>query len=501
MACFSLAEVKEATLAVQARSTCEASPSSAPPAGALPELLFASVSTDTFSSVSTDTRTLNPGALFVALQGANHDGQAFVAKAAQQGARGALVLRGFVPKALLPADFALLEVEDTLKALGQLARFHRGRHPIPLGAVTGSSGKTTTKELVASMLRQRGKALATEGNLNNEIGLPLTLLGLSAEHWAGVVEMGMNAPGEIARLAAMAMPNVGLISAVHEAHLAGLGSLEAIAKAKGELFEALPPEAMALLCMDEPRIVAQARRCEAKQFRYGRSEGADLRLVKEVSLGTGGQHLRWEWQGQLVEAQLPLLGAHNALNATAAFAMGLALGCSVAECLRGLEAAKAAPRRLSMRRGVAGALILDDCYNANPASMRAAVQTAVQLALPGRPVLVLGDMLELGGSEEEAHARMGALAAKQARAAVFIGKRMRLAWEEARAHLGEAALWFEEAEAALKEEGLLQLLQAGEVVLVKASRSMRLERIVEALVVREEDEEGDNACSMPFMPS
>jgi len=485
MACFSLAQVKEATGAAQARS-CEASPASL------------------FSSISTDTRTLNPGALFVALQGDNHDGQAFVAKAAHKGARGALVLRGFAPEVLLPADFVLLEVEDSLKALGQLARFHRKRHPIPLGAVTGSNGKTTTKELVASMLRQRGKALATEGNLNNEVGLPLTLLGLSTEHWAGVVEMGMNSPGEIARLSAMAMPDVGLITCIHEAHLAGLGSLEAIAHAKGELLEALPPQATALICMDEPRIVAQARRCKAKPLRYGRSEGADLKLMGATVLGTAGQHLRWEWQGQVVEAHLPLLGAHNALNATAALAMGLALGCSVDECLRGLEAAQAVPRRLSLRRGRCGTRILDDCYNANPASMRAAVHTAAQLALPKLPVLVLGDMLELGEREEEAHVHMGALAAGHARLAVFIGRRMRFAWEEAQKHLGEAALWFEEAEGALEEAGLLKLLHPGEVVLVKASRSMRLERVVEALVLSEEgegDDEGDKACCMHSIPS
>jgi len=481
MACFSLAEVMEATQAVQARSTGEASSSDAPPASV-------------FSSVSTDTRTLRPGALFVALQGENHDGQAFVAQAAHQGARGALVLRGFASKALLPADFVLLEVEDSLKALGQLAHFHRKRHPIPLGAVTGSSGKTTTKEWVASILRQRGKALATEGNFNNEVGLPLTLFGLSFEHWAGVVEMGMSFPGEIARLSAMALPNAGLITAVHEAHLASMGSLEAIAKAKGELFEALPANATALVCLDEPKIVAQARRSLAKRFCYGRSQGADLRLTKEVSLGMEGQRLSWEVAGELIEAKLALLGEHNALNATAALAMGLCLGCTVDECLRGLEAAKAVPRRLSLRKGRLGTRILDDCYNANPASMRAAIHTAAQLALPENLVLVLGDMLELGDGEEAAHAQMGKLSAKYARAVVFIGRRMRFAWEEAQKHLGEAALWFEEGEEALEGEGLVRLMRPGEVVLVKASRGMRLERIVEALSLNEEDE-GDNACS------
>ena len=483
MACFSLAQVREATQAVEAHAHREASPSD--------EVVF--------SGVSTDTRTLGPGALFVALQGENHDGQAFVAKAAQKGARGALVLRGFVPTGL-PTDFALLEVEDSLKALGQLAHFHRRRHPIPLGAITGSNGKTTTKELVASMLRQRGEALATEGNLNNEVGLPLTLFRLSSQHWAGVVEMGMSNPGEISRLAAMALPDVGLITSIHEAHLAGLGSLEAIAQAKGELFEALPPQATALVCMDEPNIVQQARRCEAKQFRYGQSEGADLRLREATSLGAAGQLVHWEMAGQQMEARLPLLGTHNALNATAAFAMGLALGCSTAECLRGLEAAQAMPRRLSLRRGRKGTRILDDCYNANPASMRAAIFTAVQLASPKLPVLVLGDMLELGEREEEAHAHMGALAATHAKAAVFIGRRMRFAWQKAHKHLGEAALWFEDGESALQAEGLMQLLHPGEVVLVKASRGMRLERIVEALVAKEEDK-GEAACFMHSIPS
>jgi len=488
MACFSLAEVVLTTQAVQACLNREALSSSAP----------------MFSSVSTDTRTLQPGALFVALQGENHDGQAFVAQACQKGARGALVLRGFVPKGL-PADFVLLEVEDSQKALGQLARFHRQRHPIPLGAITGSNGKTTTKELVASILKQRGEALATEGNLNNEVGLPLTLFGLSSLHWAGVVEMGMSNPGEISRLAAIAAPNVGLITSIHEAHLAGLGSLEAIAQAKGELFEALPPEATALICIDEPKIVQQARRTLAKPFCYGQSEGAHLQLVEVLPLGLRGQCLRWKWKGEAVEAHLPLLGTHNALNATAALAMGLALGCEVDECRRGLEAAQAVPRRLSLRKGFSGTRILDDCYNANPASMQAAIHTAAQLALPKLPVLVLGDMLELGESEEKAHTHMGKLAATHARVAVFIGRRMRFAWEEAHRQLGEAALWFEDVEGAWEEEKLQRLLHLseGEVVLVKASRGMRLERMVEALVLKEKDDNnpGDAACFMHSTPS
>jgi len=403
---------------------------------------------------------------------------------------------GPMPQGGVPPGFMLLEVEDTLKALGQLALFHRKRNPLPLGAITGSSGKTTTKELVASILRQRGKALATEGNLNNEIGLPLTLLGLSAQqHWAGVVEMGMSNPGEISRLANMALPDAGLISSIHPAHLAGLGSLEAVAHAKGELFEALPPKATALICLDEPKIVAQARRCVAQQCLYGKSPGADIRLVGITPQGEEGQHLRWEYQGKVVEAHLHLLGEHNALNATAALAMALVLGCDTPQCIQGIEAAKAVPRRLSLRQGPSGTRILDDCYNANPASMQAAIYTATQLASPSPPLLALGDMLELGTSEEEAHRQVGRLAAQYAHKVVFVGKRMRLAWEEAHPCLGEGAQWCEEAPEAV--ERLRGWLGPGEVLLVKASRSMRLERIVEALCTHE----GDEACFMPSIPS
>jgi UDP-N-acetylmuramoyl-tripeptide--D-alanyl-D-alanine ligase len=512
MACFSLAEV---LLATQATKVCLASPSNTLDAS-LPHLNLPQELV--FSSVSTDTRTLPPGALFVALQGENHDGQVFVAQAAQKGARGALVLRGFVPKVSLPAGFVLLEVEDSLKALGQLAHFHRKRTPLPLGAITGSSGKTTTKEFVSSILQQRGEALATEGNLNNEVGLPLTLFGLSLAHWAGVVEMGMSHPGEISRLAAIAMPNAGLITSIHAAHLAGLGSLEAVAQAKGELFEALPAEATALVCADEPKTVEQAKRCKARQLHYGKSAGVDLRLVEVVSLGMQGQRIRWEWRGQAVEARLRLVGEHNALNATAALAMGLVLGCDMAGCVRGIESTSPIPRRLSLRRGFAGTQIVDDCYNANPASMQAAIDTAVQLASPKRPVLVLGDMLELGKSEEEAHTRMGELAALCARLSVFIGPRMRLAWEKAHARMGEAALWFERGEGAL--EAFRGLLCPGDVVLVKASRSMHLECIADALSLegggeggcegssgrssernKEREEEGDHACSTRSIPS
>ncbi|MCL2012824.1 MAG: UDP-N-acetylmuramoyl-tripeptide--D-alanyl-D-alanine ligase [Cystobacterineae bacterium] len=496
MACFSLAEVLWTTQAIRACLGRETLPPSTPEAS-LPQ---AHASHEVvFSSVSTDTRTLQPGALFIALQGANHDGQAFVAQAAQKGAKGAVVLHRFVPQAPLPADFFLLEVENSLKALGQLAHLHRTRNPIPLGAITGSNGKSTTKALVASILKQRGKALATEGNLNNEIGLPLTLLGLCSEHWAGVVEMGMSGPGEISRLAAIAAPQAGLITSIHEAHLEGVGSLEAVAQAKGELFEALPAEATALICADEPHIVEQAKRCKALKLHYGKTADADLRLAKVALLGLQGQHLHWEWRGQTLEAHLHVLGKHNALNATAALAMGLALGCEVAECLRGLEAARAMPRRLSVRQGHGGTLILDDCYNANPASMQAAIYTAAQLASPKRPILVLGDMRELGESEAQAHSLMGALAAQYARLAIFIGPRMHLAWEKARPHMGEAALWFEKTPEAT--EGLLPLLRPAEVVLVKASRSMRLERIVEALSLSEGEKEGEAACCLHSIPS
>jgi UDP-N-acetylmuramoyl-tripeptide--D-alanyl-D-alanine ligase len=429
-----------------------------------------------FEGLSTDSRTVTAGALFVALRGERFDGHQFLSEVAARGGRGAVVQPGR-PRAQVPENFALYEVSDTLLALGSLARWHRRRFRVPVGAVGGSNGKTTTKEMVGSILAVRGPALKSEGNLNNEVGLPLTLLRLGPEQVAAVVEMGMNHPGEMARLCAIAEPDAALLTTIQPEHLEGLGSLEGVAAAEGELFAGLGPTATAVVNLDDAQIVAQSRRAGgARRVSFGRSPAADVRLVDTRARGRSGLELTLAAAGREWALALGFVGAHNALNATGAFALGLALGYRPEECVAGLAAARPYARRLNVSEAPGGWTVVDDCYNANPASMAAALQTAESLAAGGRVVAVLGDMLELGPDELREHATLGGQVAQVASLAAFFGPRSSQAMAAAR---GIEAAHFEAIEPLW--EWLLPRLRAGDVVLVKGSRGMRLERVVEKL--------------------
>ncbi len=443
MASFSAAEVVQATGARVVRAGSQA-----------------------FGAVCTDTRKLTPGCLFVALRGERFDAHEFLAQAVAGGAAGVLVDR---PVGAL--DAAVFQVDDTLAALGALARFHRERFSLPVVAVTGSNGKTTTKELVAAILSTRGPALKTQGNLNNEVGVPLTLFGLEPAHVAAVIELGMNHAGEIARLTAMAKPDAGLITIVQPAHLEGLGSIEGVAAAKGELFHGLAPGATAVVNLDDARIAAQAEGLQTRRLTWGQHPDAEVRLAGVEPRGREGQRLRIAVRGEVHAVSLRLVGAHNALNAVGAFALALAVGYSPAECVRGLEAAESHARRLQVLDAPGGVTVIDDCYNANPASMEAALRTLSSLAAGGRAVAVLGDMLELGAEEADAHARIARLAGELAPLVALVGLRMQRA--------GGPLQSFEDVEPLLT--WLRPRLEAGDWVLVKASRGMKLERVVNAL--------------------
>ncbi|WP_434382440.1 UDP-N-acetylmuramoyl-tripeptide--D-alanyl-D-alanine ligase [Melittangium boletus] len=430
-----------------------------------------------FQAVCTDTRALAPGCLFVALQGERFDAHDFLAQAAQAGAGGAVVKRG---RALppLPEGFTLYEVEDTLQALGALGRAWRERFRIPVGAVGGSNGKTTTKEMVGAILSTRGPALKTEGNFNNEIGLPLTLFRLEPTHVAAVVELGMNQPGEMTRLTRVARPDAAVITVVQPEHLEGLGSLEGVAEAEGEMFRELPPESVAVVNLDDALIAAQAARSRARQLTFGRHAEAQVRLVRVEPRGRQGLDMTVRCQGQDWPVRLGFVGEHNALNATGAFALAVALGYAPEACVDGLERARPYARRLNVVDAPHGVTVVDDCYNANPASMGAALDTLRSLVGEGgRAVAVLGDMLELGSGELEEHARLGVLAAGRAELVAFFGPRSREGLGAA--GLGERAAHFTEVEPLLA--WLQPKLKAGDVVLVKASRGMRLERVVAGL--------------------
>ncbi|MDF1563827.1 MAG: UDP-N-acetylmuramoyl-tripeptide--D-alanyl-D-alanine ligase [Deltaproteobacteria bacterium] len=445
----------------------------------------------TFAAVSTDTRSLSEGQLFVALEGERFDGHDFLATAAQGGATGAVVRAGHPKLADAPSALSLFLVPDTERALGDLARHHRRRFAgLPLVAITGSNGKTTTRALTAAALgASLGAGHATTGNLNNLIGVPLTLFSLGEAHAFSVVEMGMNAPGEIARLTEIAEPTLGLVTNAAGVHLEGLGSLEGVARAKAELYQGLPAGAVALANADDALLLPLAR--EAARTRglalqtFGRAADADLRLLEVETLAGGRQRVTVRVGGaETLTFELGLLGSHNALNACAALAVARALGADLAAAAVALGAVEPVGRRLRRTTTRGGAILLDDCYNANLVSMGAALQTATALAAltpggGGRVFAALGDMLELGPHAEAHHRELGALAARAGlEGLVAFGPLSASTAAAAREGGLEACQHTEEpAEAA----AALGAAREGDVVLVKGSRGMRMERIVALL--------------------
>jgi UDP-N-acetylmuramoyl-tripeptide--D-alanyl-D-alanine ligase len=440
--------------------------------------------------ISTDTRSIAAESCFVALAGERFDAHAFLAEARAKGAAAAVVAEGW--RAAHPAEaealaagappLPLLAVRDPLHALGALARFHRRRFPIPVVAVTGSNGKTTTREMIGAILRTRGPALKTEGNLNNEVGLPLTLLGLAAEHERAVVEMGMNHPGEIARLTAIAEPDVGVVTLAGPGHLEALGSVEGVADAKAELYFGLRADGICVVNADDPHMLrrAQASGRAMITFALGRGRRGDVVVLDVLEHRPEGLRFTLGIGQREVEVALPLVGLHNAANAAAAAAAAVSLGYGDREIVQGLREVRTVGRRLRVARLPSGALLVDDCYNANPSSMRAALATLRELTGPGgRAFAVLGDMLELGGEELAAHRRLGEEAAGSVALLAAFGPRSRHAAEAARA-AGLADVFHTEEIAALVDH-VRQRLRPDDVLLVKGSRGMKLERLVEAL--------------------
>ena len=435
--------------------------------------------------VFTDSRHPQKGALFVALVGEQFDGSLFAVAAAQAGAAAILLPERSVASvaSAIPRSTALLAAHDTGRALALLGQAWRGQQrDLKLVAITGSTGKTSTKELVAAVLAHAGPTLRTDGNLNNEIGVPLTLLRLEPLHRYAVIECGMNHLGEIARLAGYSDPDVALVTNVGPVHLEGTGSIDGVACAKGELFHALRPDGIAVANADDARVLAQARLSRRRLFTFGSSAGADARLL---SAHHGGPGLLLDLQllGKRYSTELHLIGMHNAHNACAAAAAGLALGLPVEAILLGLGDARTTGRRMRPVSLASGSLLIDDCYNANPTSMKAALLTLTHLVRgSGRAVAVLGDMLELGPTELDLHRDVGRFAAGAGLSLlVCFG---------VRAHaIGEGAIESGvPAENVVYAEGPAEAVrlvnanqQPGDVVLVKGSRGMKMERISDAL--------------------
>ena len=435
-----------------------------------------------FGRVTQDSRAVGAGALFVAIKGERFDGHEFVAQAERAGAAGALVERRIESR--LPQ----VVVKDARKALGDYAAHWRRGFALPLLGITGSSGKTTVKEMTASILRQRGATLATRGNMNNDIGMPLTLLELDASHRHAVIEMGTNHPGEIAYLARIAAPTVGMVTNAGPAHLEFLKDVAGVAREKGAMYSEMASDGTAVINADDPyaplwREMAGKRRIVT----FGFSPQADFRPMPGVlrqSASGGWQFHLASPQGGL-DIEVPLPGRHNVANALAAAAAAMSAGATLAEVREGLAKAPATAGRLIVKPGLAGARLIDDTYNANPLSLAAAVEFAVSLG--GRSWLVLGDMGELGDSASGLHQEAGRRAHLSGIERLYaLGPMSRRAVEA----FGPGARWFEDVDAlnaALRED-----ITADVTLLVKGSRSMRMERVVDALSTQPKAANGDH---------
>ncbi len=417
--------------------------------------------------VTTDSRDVRPGDLFVALRGERFDGHQFLADVAAAGAAAAVV--GHPVDTSLP----LLQVADTQRALGQLGACNRALFQGPLVAITGSSGKTSVKNLVSAVLARRGPTLATEGNLNNEIGVPLTLLRLAPEHAFAVVEMGATRAGDIAWLCELGRPTIALLLNAMPAHLDGFGSVEAVAAAKGEIYDGLHGAGTAIINADQPWAGRWRSRAAGAAFLdYGLRNPAAISANNIQSRGVAGVSFVATTPAGDAPIRLQVPGLHNVSNALAAIAVGLACGLSLAEITAGLASVTPARGRGALVRGVGGATLVDDTYNANPGSVRAAIDLLADCG--GRRTLVLGEMLELGENSAQLHREIG-LYARERGVDRFVGVGTALAGA-AEAFGGE---WF--ADCASAAAALAGTLNADDTVLIKGSRGVSMERVLAAL--------------------
>ena len=424
-----------------------------------------------------DSRLVHPGNLFVALPGERTDGHLHLDDAVARGAAALLVMRQ-IDDIRPYGDISIVRVADGLAALGAVAAAWRRRFDPLVVGITGSIAKTSTKEAVATVLGATRRTLKTEGNQNNEIGLPLTLLRLGPEDEAAVLEMGMYVSGEIADLAAMARPSIGVVTAVQAVHLSRIGSLEAIERAKGELLEALPSSGTAVLNTDDPIVDRMDRRTVARTLRYGFGEDADVRALDVELAGTAGMRFTLRSPAGERPVAIPALGRLSVHNATAGAAVGIAAGMDIDAIASALEFGWGAPHRVELVR-LRGSTVIDDSYNASPGSMTAALEVLADL--PGRHVAVLGEMLELGEGHESGHRAVGEIAGAVAELLIVVGaEATAIAEGAAGAGLDRSRIHVvPDADAAL--DALEPRLRDGDVVLVKASRGIGLDRVVDGL--------------------
>ena len=424
-----------------------------------------------------DSRLVSPGVAFVALPGERTDGHAYLSEAIARGAAAVIVARPLAdPDAL--GEVSVIRVADPLAALGALAAGWRRRFDPLVVGVTGSIAKTSTKEAVAAVLSRRFRTLRNEGNQNNEVGLPLTVLRLRPEHEAAVLEMGMYVGGEIADLAAIARPRIGVVTAVQAVHLSRIGSLEAIEQAKGELLEALPPDGTAVLNADDPIVRRMGERTAARAVTYGFAPEADYGAEAVESLGLDGMRFVLRADGARRTVGIPVLGRLSVHNALAAAAVGAAAGLSLDEIAGGLATGWSAPHRVAVVR-LGEVTIVDDTYNASPRSVTAALELLA--GLPGRRGAVLGEMLELGEASDEGHHEVGQAAARTVDWLMVVGPDAAGIAEAAEAAGLPASVIHRVQDADSALAALPPRLRDGDVVLVKASRGVGLDSVVDGL--------------------
>lgn len=437
-------------------------------------------------AISTDSRNTAEKSLFFALAGDNYDGHDYVPEAMAKGASAAVISHPLASLPPIPEGKAIIQVEDTLQALQDLARYYRGRFKLPLIAVSGSVGKTTTKEMIYYCLSQRFRTLKTEANFNNDIGVPLTLFRLEDKHQAAVLEMAMRGPGEILRLVNMAQPNCSVITNVERVHLENLGRIENVAQAKCEIMASLSQEDFALINGDSEILLKAAADYSCRQYTFGFKSHCDFK-IEEVQLNSQGMHIDMDLMGNPAHFYFSLPSRHLAPNIAACAGVSILMGLDVDSIQTGLNLYQPYGNRLNILKYLEGGALINDTYNANPLSMLAALETAREVAGQGKLIAVLGDMFELGEYETRGHREVGRKAWElKVDTLIAVGERARFIAEGAQ----EAGMpakriyYFQRPEHSL--ELVQELFDKRNTIVFKASRGMELEKLVDKILIPEE---------------
>ena len=437
-----------------------------------------------FVGITTDSRTAQAGQIYLPLKGEKFDGHDFIPGALQRGVAALVAAENWTwqQNPPLPADLTVVLVPDTLQALGDLAHFWRQKFSGPVIAITGSCGKTTTKEMIAQVLSRKFSVLKNDLNLNNLIGMPQTLLGLTREHEVAVVECGMNRFGEIRRLSQIARPDIAVLTNVHSAHLEGLGSIEGVARAKSEIIEGLRQDGLIIYNSDDLHLKIALRHFKGRSLGFGFDSAAQVRAVESCRCGHWGQKFTVTHHGRTWQSELQVPGPHQIYNALAATAVGLTLGLSPDQISSTLAQFQSLEKRSQLHRHESGLIIYNDCYNANPGSMAMALQTLADLKNHGKSLAALGDMLELGQTTDQAHKELGALAARlNVDLLVLCGNYKHLVKEGALA-AGMAANRIYAVPSHAAAAGIVkEFCRPGDTLLIKGSRGARMEKLLACL--------------------